>query len=226
MSAKLPTSFEESTFPAHNDMWLARRETRDKVAELIKQVISKKSAAESFNTLNKALDDALLILKDDKALFGRNAWLEDDNNDGDYRTFARELSALAGHSNPIAPPLYAWFDKEKGKSYGKVTLDWQYEGPPGCVHGGILAAIFDDFLGRSQLLSGQTGATGKLTLHYHRPTPLDKELQLEGELISIKGRKITIKGSLFVDEKLAVSAEGLFITIPENVGNLLNHQQK
>jgi hypothetical protein len=40
-----------------------------------------------------------------------------------------------------------------------VTYGDAYEGPPGCLHGGLIAAIFDEVLGFAQALSGSPGMT-------------------------------------------------------------------
>ena len=47
-----------------------------------------------------------------------------------------------------------------------------YEGPPGCVHGGYVAAAFDELLGAAQSLSGTQGMTADLEVDYRTPTPL------------------------------------------------------
>ncbi len=47
-----------------------------------------------------------------------------------------------------------------------------YEGPPTCVHGGVIAELFDELLGISNILAGPGAMTGTLTIRYRRPTPL------------------------------------------------------
>ena len=59
---------------------------------------------------------------------------------------------------------------------GTVTFGSAYEGPPGHVHGGYVAAAFDELLGMTQSLGGMPGMTGTLTVRYRRPTPLRTEL--------------------------------------------------
>ena len=44
-----------------------------------------------------------------------------------------------------------------------VTFGSAYEGPPGCVHGGYVAAAFDEMLGFVQSLGGNPGMTARLT---------------------------------------------------------------
>jgi acyl-coenzyme A thioesterase PaaI-like protein len=120
-------------------------------------------------------------------------------------------SPMLGPANPLAPPIQLWM--EDGKIVGRATFGAAYEGPPGCVHGGYVAAAFDEVLGSTQSLSGAPGMTGRLTVHYRSPTPLHTELRFEGELVSVTGRKILTTGRLFAGDVLCAEAEGLFISM-------------
>ena len=94
---------------------------------------------------------------------------------------------------------------------GNVTFGAAYEGPPGCVHGGYVAAVFDELLGATQSLSGDQGMTAHLGVDYRRPTPLGAPLRLEGWLDRREGRKIFAKGALYSGDELTAEADGLFI---------------
>ena len=209
----------EQIMPPFNEHWVLRRAINKKLKELALQVVTKNTGLDELQALDAQLGEALQTLAGGKDLQGREQWVA-DGTQGSLRVVSREIAALAGQSNVVAPPMHVWFDHQAKKSYAKVTLNWLYEGPPNCAHGGIVAALFDDFLGCTQLMSGITGATGILTLKYHLPTPLNTELSFEGEIKSVEGRKITITGSLFANGKRTASGEGLFITIPEGVNNL------
>jgi acyl-coenzyme A thioesterase PaaI-like protein len=88
-----------------------------------------------------------------------------------------------------------------------------YEGPPGSVHGGIVAAAFDELLGMTQSLSGQPGMTGTLKVRYRRPTPLHRDLRFVGTLERVEGRKIFTRGRCFDGDTVTAEAEGLFIHV-------------
>ncbi len=120
-------------------------------------------------------------------------------------------SPMLGRANPLAPPIELWL--EDGRILGRATFGAAYEGPPGCVHGGFIAAAFDEVLGSTQSLSGSPGMTGRLTVHYRSPTPLHTELRFEGTLERVDGRKIHTAGRLWSGEVLCAEAEGLFISI-------------
>ena len=94
-----------------------------------------------------------------------------------------------------------------------VCLDEAYQGPPGCVHGGYLAAMFDNLLGvLPYRLTGQKGAfTGWLTVRYRALTPLNAELVLTGRLTNVRSRRVTAAGQCHADGLLTAEAEALFV---------------
>lgn len=122
-----------------------------------------------------------------------------------------DWSPVGGAANPLAPPLTARV--EDGVVVGEVTWGAAAEGPPGCVHGGLLAAAFDEVLGITQSLSGQFGMTGTLSVRYRRPTRLHVPVRLEGRLVGVEGRKVRTEGTALVDGEVTATAEGLFIAL-------------
>lgn len=122
-----------------------------------------------------------------------------------------DWSPQLGLSNPLAPPIHA--SVEDGVVVGRARFGIAYEGPPGCVHGGFIAAAFDEVLGLTQTLSGKAGMTGTLTIRYRRPTPLNADLRFEGRVDSVSGRKVLTSGRLLAGERLTAEATGLFISI-------------
>ena len=122
-----------------------------------------------------------------------------------------DRSPVIGLGNPVAPPLS--FRAEDGKVVGTGSFGMQYEGPPGHVHGGFVAAALDELLGMAQTLSGKSGMTGTLTVRYRRPTPLYKQLTFTAWVDRIEGRKIFTSGTIHDGETLCAEAEGVFISV-------------
>ena len=122
-----------------------------------------------------------------------------------------EHSPIIGNANPLAPPLR--LRVVDGHIEGEGRFGSAYEGPPGAVHGGYVAAAFDDVLGMAQSLGGTPGMTGTLTIRYRRPTPLHTDLRFEASLDRTQGRKLFTSGRLYAGETLCAEAEGLFITV-------------
>src|SRR5205085_8191623 len=131
---------------------------------------------------------------------------------GDNRAIL-ETHPVIGPSNPIAPPMTVTRDGETARA--TVTYSHQYEGPPGRVHGGMLAAAFDLVVGAAAALSGHVFFTGMLTVRYRAPTPLHVPVHFEATIDRIENRSIFATGRLLVDGELTAEAEGVFITVAE-----------
>ena len=145
-------------------------------------------------------------------------------NAGDPFAFF-DHSPMLGHANPLAPPIEIWMDGEQ--VVGRARFDAAYEGPPGCVHGGYVAAAFDELLGSTQSLSGAPGMTARLTVNYRSPTPLHTELRFVGSLDRVDGRKIYVSGQLFAGDVLCAEADGLFISMkPDRFAQLKEQREQ
>ena len=121
-------------------------------------------------------------------------------------------NSVVGLRNPFAAmrdeAKIVWNDNGASASFHLNAL---YEGPPGLVHGGVSALILDQLLGEAAAAGGGAGMTGRLTLHYRRPTPLG-DLSMEAWVESLEGIKTVVKGHIKDAEgNVTVEAEGLFI---------------
>ena len=118
---------------------------------------------------------------------------------------------VIGEHNPIAPPVAV--ELVDGVIRGSANLGAPYEGPPGYVHGAIIAATFDMLLGLANVASGNPGMTGTLTVRYRRPTPLHTDLSFEARTGDRTGRKVIAKGTLHANGEITAEAEGVFIVL-------------
>ena len=139
----------------------------------------------------------------------------------DFRSEAQEFfptSPIIGLLNPLAPPVRVSVVPGEDGGYpeiaGTAWFDYPYEGPPTCVHGGVIAETFDEVLGASLLAAGNPGMTGTLTVRYRKPTPLRTDLRIEARCQRQEGRKIFAWAGIFHGETLTAEAEGLFIVVP------------
>jgi acyl-coenzyme A thioesterase PaaI-like protein len=126
-------------------------------------------------------------------------------------------SPIIGMESPISPPVRVEVirgdDGRFREIRGEVNFDFQYEGPPSCVHGGVIAEVFDEMLGAATIAAGNPGMTGTLTIRYRKPTPLRTDLRLEARLTGRSGRKIRAWGGIYDGETLTAEAEGIFIEV-------------
>ena len=140
---------------------------------------------------------------------------------GDFVGF----SPVSGRSNPMAPPVALKVRRGSPREdvesdyhiTGTVTFGPAYEGPPGHVHGGLIAAMFDELLGFAQL---SPGFTAYLHINYRKPTPLNAELHLVAWVDSVERRKRIVKGECYLGDEKLTDADGLFIAPRDDVDYL------
>jgi hypothetical protein len=132
-------------------------------------------------------------------------------------------SPMIGFANPISPPVEVWSvvgEDGQREIRGRASFGYPYEGPPTCVHGGVIAELFDELLGLANLVVGQAAMTGTLKVRYRRPTPLLAPLDLVSRFTGKEGRKVFTWGSIAHDGELTAEAEGIFVEVPP--GRLLD----
>ena len=124
-----------------------------------------------------------------------------------------ERSPIVGLSNPLAPPAEIELVPEEKAARGRVEFGKAFEGGPGLVHGGFLAALLDEALGMVTIYSGTSGMTGEYTIRYHAPTRIKVPLHFEARFDHREGRKLHVSADLWDGETRTVSAKGLFIAV-------------
>jgi hypothetical protein len=180
----------------------ATRHTIDLLMETDASEEELDAAAESAERFNALLESAPR---------GRPLWgFAETSTSGDPVSFY-DNSPLSGPANPLAPPLT--MRMEGGEVLAWAEFGLAYEGPPGHVHGGFVAASFDEVLGMAQSATGNPGMTGTLTVRYRRPTPLFKRVEFRGRVERVDGRKIFTSATLSDGETLCAEAEALFIAV-------------
>jgi acyl-coenzyme A thioesterase PaaI-like protein len=189
--------------------WAERR----RLAKAMREVIERLTTSDAPESELRAAADGLEKYAARLASHARRALplgFGESANAGDVAAFF-DYSPLIGLSNPLAPPIV--LEVEGQTVHGTVRFGTAYEGPPGHVHGGFVAAAFDEVLGFVQSTSGNPGMTGTLTIRYRKPTPLDTDLRFEATVQRIEGRKIFCEGRLYAGDVLTAEAEGLFISV-------------
>jgi acyl-coenzyme A thioesterase PaaI-like protein len=89
---------------------------------------------------------------------------------------------IAGRSNPISPPALLEIDADARRVVGEVEFGRAFEGAPGCVHGGFVAAVLDEALGMACIFGGGPAMTAELTTRFLRHTPIEMPLKIEAKL--------------------------------------------
>lgn len=134
----------------------------------------------------------------------------------DSRRAYLEQSPIRGQLNPIAPPLVlepATRPDGSPSLVGRLVLGRRYEGPPHGVHGGWVAALFDEVLGAAQGLVGNSGMTAILQVRYREVTPIEEELRFESWVEEQRGRRLTARATCHAGDTLTADAEGVFLRV-------------
>ena len=159
----------------------------------------------------------------------RRRWYEvpvseiDDDLAVRLREEAGDHSLYRGGRNPLAPPLRVSTGVDSDGEpvvVGEVRLDRSREGPPARAHGGLVAGIFDDVLsGVPWLVDAGPVVTGRLSIRYRRPTPLDVDLRFEARVVRQSGRRLVARARCLAPTtdggtEVTAEAEALFVAIP------------
>ncbi len=96
------------------------------------------------------------------------------------------------------------------------TVPAHYQGYPGVVHGGIIAAMLDEVTSRT-IFRGEPPrfvVTARLSVRYRKPVPVETPLRLTGRIVEEKGRAITVAGEIrLVDGTLLAEAEAVIVEV-------------
>jgi uncharacterized protein (TIGR00369 family) len=126
----------------------------------------------------------------------------------------KNLCFACGPDNPEGMHLKFTHDKKRNVIVGRFRMENRFTGPPGHLHGGIIATILDDAMGKVIRLRKVTAVTAQLTVDYLKPVPLHKALRVESHEVSVEGRR-HINEAEILNQKREVLARGrgVFIAI-------------
>jgi len=121
---------------------------------------------------------------------------------------------VCGESNPAG--LHAEFrlGEAPDELRGAFTADGRYQGYPGRVHGGVLASLFDETLGRAVALHGHWSFTARLEVRYRQPVAVGARVEVVARQIRDRGRFVEADGEARLpDGQVVAEAKGLFLKL-------------
>lgn len=127
---------------------------------------------------------------------------------------------VCGVENPLGLHLN-FYNSAPGEVTAEVTLPDPYQGYPGIVHGGIIAAMLDEAAGRAHMGEGDAPRfmfTARLQINYRKNVPTGQPLRLVGRAGEAK-RRTAAATSLILgpDGTLLAEAEALMVNVPEDL---------
>ena len=94
-----------------------------------------------------------------------------------------------GPNNESGLQLKFVLDKHQQRFICRFRLPRRFVGPPAHAHGGIIATILDEAMGKVNKLHKIIALTGGMEVRYVKPVPLFKPLIVEGWEIRVSGRE-------------------------------------
>lgn len=119
-----------------------------------------------------------------------------------------------GKDNVEGMQLKFYIDEEARRTVCEFELSQRYQGPPGHAHGGIIATILDEAMGKVNKFRKVVALTKKMEIEYLKPVPLGKLLKVTGREQEVRGRE-HINVAEICDDKGEVLARstGTFIAV-------------
>ena len=126
----------------------------------------------------------------------------------------RNYCFACGKDNPQGMRLRFTLDEERGRAQGRFRIAKKYQGPPGHLHGGIIATILDEAMGKVNKLRSVVALTRNMEIDYLKPVPLQQPLIVEGWEMSVEGRRHTNVAEIRNEAgEVLARGKGLFIAI-------------
>ena len=123
---------------------------------------------------------------------------------------------VCGVENPYGLGL-RFYETGPDQVEAEHTVPERYQGYPGVVHGGVVAAMLDEMVSRATMIDrpGQFMVTARLDIAYRAPVPVGAPLRLTGRLTRRRGRFAFARAELRLDDgTLAAEAEGMMADFP------------
>ena len=135
-------------------------------------------------------------------------------HDTRYVRLQKNYCFACGKNNPDGMRLKFVFDKKRNCFLCRFRLRKRFTGPPGHAHGGIIATILDEAMGKLNRLREVVALTSQITVDYLRPVPLNWPLRVESREISVRGRRHIHRAEILNDKnEVLASSRGTFIAI-------------
>jgi uncharacterized protein (TIGR00369 family) len=124
-----------------------------------------------------------------------------------------------GAGNPVGLRLKFAVDADaEFRVVAHAVISEDYEGPPGYLHGGIIATLLDEAMSKANRAGGVTAMTRQMQVEYLRPVPSGAAITIRGRVVRSEGRKHWTEAQIVTqienaNDVVLAKASGLFIAI-------------
>ena len=108
---------------------------------------------------------------------------------------------ICGRKNPHG--LYmTFYDNGANEVISEYTVSDNYQSYPGIVHGGIIASMLDEAVGRVAMIGDHHHfmMTVRLEVKYRRPVPTETPIRIIGRIVKLDGRRGKAVGEIILPD--------------------------
>jgi uncharacterized protein (TIGR00369 family) len=135
-------------------------------------------------------------------------------HDTRYVRLQKNYCFACGKNNPEGMRLNFTYDEKFHGFVSRFRLGKRYTGPPGHTHGGIIATILDEAMGKVNKLRQVIALTSRIAVDYLKPVPLNKPLRVQSREVSVRGRRhVNMAEILNQKGEVLARSKGLFVAI-------------
>ena len=119
-----------------------------------------------------------------------------------------------GGDNEFGMKLRFEQDNERQKITGKFVLGPRYQGGGGMGHGGIIAVLLDEAMGKVSRFRNVRAVTAELTVEYLKPVNVEQEITVEAYETHSQGRSLFYTGEIRnAGGELLARGKGRFVVV-------------
>jgi len=213
-AANAATTANAAADDGDGDLGPTRRATR-RLAESLRSLVA--DVVDHDLTEDQALE-LLAGVEGLRAAAGgphRPRYYENDTVQGARAAFV-DYSPISGRSHPLGIPMRVeWVHDDEGAPgvLARLRIPMAHEGPPHGVHGGVIAAVFDELLGHAQQAHQVRALTATLTVRYRALTPVDEDLVMFAQVVHASGRRWAGRATCRAGDTITAEAEALFVGV-------------
>lgn len=133
---------------------------------------------------------------------------------------------VCGRENPYGLKL-EFYETTPGEVVVEFTVPEQFQGYPGVVHGGVVAAMLDEVTARVHMGGDPPRFmfTARLDVRYRKNVPIGAPLRIVGNAGKSKERTAFATGQIFgPDGDLLAEAEAMLVNVPDGLADQVDLQ--
>ncbi|MGB2668706.1 MAG: PaaI family thioesterase [Candidatus Acidiferrum sp.] len=121
-----------------------------------------------------------------------------------------------GAANSAGMKLSFDLDLDARRARGSFVLGPDYAGGGGFAHGGIIAVVLDEAMGKLSRLADESAVTAEMNIEYKRPVPIDKPIVVEGWQEEATGRNRFRVAEIYdLQGNLLARGKGRFVIVKQ-----------